>query len=317
MKLLITGCAGFIGSKVTELILKRGDSVIGIDNLNDYYDPGLKKFRLRQLESLQRNFNFFKGDIEDKNFLTDVFNQFCFDAVYNIAARAGVRASLDSPEIYLNTNALGTLNLLECMKAKGIKKFILTSTSSLYAGQPMPFLEDLPVNEPISPYAASKKSAEMLCYTYHHLYKIDVSILRCFTVYGPYGRPDMSPDKFMKCIANGVALPLNGDGTQSRDFTFVDDIAKGIILAQKNVGYEVINLGNEHPHTINEMISLLENLLGKKANIKNYPFNASDMMHTFANTNKAKKLLNWYPEISLEDGLSKMVGAFKKNLYVG
>ena len=153
----------------------------------------------------------------------------------------------------------------------------------------MPFVETLHVNEPISPYAASKKAAEMLCYTYHHLYGIDVSILRCFTVYGPNGRPDMSPDKFMKCIAASKPLPLNGDGTQSRDFTYVDDIARGIIAAQKPLGYEVINLGNEHPHTINEMISILENLLNKKATIEHHPFNASDMMHAFANTEKAKK----------------------------
>ena len=171
----------------------------------------------------------------------------------------------------------------------------------------MPFVETLPVNKPISPYAASKKAAEMLCYTYHHLYGIDVSILRCFTVYGPYGRPDMSPDKFMRSIAAEKPLPLNGDGTQSRDFTFVDDIARGIILAQKPLGYEVINLGNEHPYTINEIIGLLENFIGKKAIIQHQPFNSSDMMHTFANTDRARKLLGWQPAVLLEDGLKKMV----------
>ena len=162
-----------------------------------------------------------------------------------------------------------------------------------------------------SPYAASKKAAEMLCYTYHHLYGIDVSILRCFTVYGPNGRPDMSPDKFMKCIAASKHLPLNGDGSQSRDFTYVDDIARGIIAAQKPLSYEVINLGNEHPHTINEMISILENLLNKKAMIEHHPFNASDMMHTFANTEKARKLLNWQPTIALAEGLKLMVEGTK------
>ena len=307
MKVLLTGCAGFIGAKVAELLLNSGVDVIGVDNLNDYYDPNLKLFRLKQLNHLSKNLNFIKGDIEDKKFLDNLFEKNKFDAVYNLAARAGVRASIDTPEIYITTNVLGTLNLLNCMKSHGVGKFILTSTSSLYAGQQMPFLETLPVNEPISPYAASKKAAEMLCYTYHHLYGIDVSILRCFTVYGPNGRPDMSPDKFMKCIAAEKPLPLYGDGSQSRDFTFVDDIARGVIEAQKPLGYEVINLGNEHPHTINEMISLLESLLGKRAIIDHHPFNASDMMHTFANTDKAKRLLNWQPTIPLAEGLKRMV----------
>lgn len=307
MKVLLTGCAGFIGAKVTEMLLKNDVSVIGVDNLNDYYDPKIKEFRLQSLNRFSNKFVFYKEDIENKQFLDDLFSKNSFDAVYNLAARAGVRASMEIPEVYLTTNALGTLNLLECMRKYGVKKFILTSTSSLYAGQKMPFVETLPVNEPISPYAASKKAAEMLCYTYHHLYGIDVSILRCFTVYGPNGRPDMSPDKFMKCIAASRPLPLNGDGTQSRDFTYVDDVARGIIAAQKPLGYEVINLGHEHPHTINEMISILENLLNKKATIEHHPFNASDMMHTFANTEKAKKILNWAPTIALADGLKLMV----------
>ena len=181
MKILLTGCAGFIGAKVAEFLLKNRVDVIGIDNLNDYYDPKLKLLRIKQLEPFSPKFTFFKGDIEDRNFLNTLFEKNKFDAVYNLAARAGVRASIDTPEIYITTNVLGTLNLLNCMKSHGVKKFILTSTSSLYAGQPMPFLESLPVNEPISPYAASKKAAEMLCFTYHHLYGIDVSILRCFT----------------------------------------------------------------------------------------------------------------------------------------
>lgn len=307
MKVLLTGCAGFIGAKVAEMLLKKGISVIGIDNLNDYYDPELKKFRLKELEALKGDFVFYKADIEDKNFLEQLFQKHTFNAVYNIAAQAGVRMSLEKPDLYMTTNAIGTLNLLECMRIYKVNKLILTSTSSLYAGQQMPFVETLPVNEPISPYAASKKAAEVLCYTYHHLYGIDISILRCFTVYGPKGRPDMSPDKFMHCIAEGRPLPLNGDGTQSRDFTFVDDIARGIILAQKELGYEVINLGNEQRHTINEMIAILEDLLGKKAIIQHHPFNASDMMHTCANTQKAKQLLNWQPKISLKEGLQKMV----------
>ena len=311
MKILLTGCAGFIGAKVAEFLLRDGVSVVGVDNLNDYYDPKLKEFRLGKLKEFSDKFVFHKEDIEHRAFLEDLFAKNSFDAIYNLAARAGVRASLECPEVYISTNVLGTLNLLECMRKYGVKKFILTSTSALYAGQPMPFVETLPVNQPISPYAASKKGAEMLCYTYHHLYGMDVSILRCFTVYGPDGRPDMSPDKFMKCIANGRPLPLNGDGTQSRDFTYVDDVARGVILAQKPLGYEIINLGNEHPYTIREMISLLEELLHKKAIIEQHPFNASDMKHTFADIGKAKQLLNWQPTIGLSDGLRMMVEGTK------
>ena len=307
MQLLLTGCAGFIGAKVTELLLKSGHTVVGIDNLNDYYDVKIKEFRLNALQQLQGNWNFVQGDIEDKACLEQVFKTHTFDAVYHIAARAGVRASMETPHVYYTTNVLGGLNLLECMRQTHVRKLIAISTSSLYSGQPMPFVETSPVNEPISPYAASKKAAEMLYYTYHHLYGIDVSILRCFTVYGPNGRPDMSPDRFMRCIASGKPIQLNGDGTQSRDFTFVDDIARGIIAAQKPLGYEVINLGNHQPHTINEMIGLLEKYLNKKATIVHHPFNASDMMHTYASIEKAQQLLGWTPKIPLEEGLQKMI----------
>ncbi len=309
MKVLLTGCAGFIGSKVAELLLKANHTVVGVDNLNDYYDPQLKFDRLEAIRRLgqEQNFTFFKEDIENKAFLEGIFSKYTFDVVYNIAARAGVRASMDAPEVYFSTNTLGTLHLLDCMRAHGVKKFVLTSTSSLYAGQELPFVETLPVNTPISPYAASKKAAEMLCYTYHHLYGLDISILRCFTVYGPYGRPDMSPDRFMKAILAGKPLPLNGDGSQSRDFTFVDDIARGVILASKPLGYEIINLGNEEPHTIQDMIHLLEKHLSKKAIIEHHPFNASDMLHTCANIQKAKALLGWKPEIPLEEGLRRMI----------
>lgn len=309
MKVLVTGCAGFIGAKVAEFLLKAKHTLVGIDNLNDYYDPQLKLKRLEAIHSIDKDqsFTFFKEDIENKAFLEDLFDKHKFDIVYNIAARAGVRASMDTPEVYFTTNTLGTLHLLDCMRASGVKKFVLTSTSSLYAGQEIPFAETLPVNTPISPYAASKKAAEMLCYTYHHLYGLDISILRCFTVYGPYGRPDMSPDKFMKNILAGKPVPLNGDGTQSRDFTFVDDIARGVILASKPLGYEIINLGNEEPHTIQDMIHFLEKNLGKKAIIEHHPFNASDMLHTCAHIQKAKTVLGWEPEIPLEEGLKRMI----------
>lgn len=239
---LVTGCAGFIGWKTSEKLLNQGYTVIGIDNMNDYYDPKLKNYRLSLLEKNNR-FKFFPVDIENIQALEVIFRLYKFDAVLNLAARAGVRYSMINPHVYLSTNASGTLNLLELMKKYGIGKMVLASTSSLYAGQPMPFKEDLAVNTPISPYAASKKAAEVMAYTYHYLFGIDVSVVRYFTVYGPAGRPDMSIFRFIKWIDEGKPIILYGDGSQARDFTYVDDIADGTILAMKNVGYEIINLG--------------------------------------------------------------------------
>ncbi len=314
MKALVTGCAGFIGAKVLELLLKQGSPVVGIDNLNDYYDPKLKLNRLEKIKKQSGEFSFYKADIEDKAALTDIFKKYKFEVVYNLAARAGVRASISAPGAYLMTNTFGTLNVLECMRIFGVKKLVFASTSSLYAGQSMPFVETLAVNEPISPYATSKKAAEAMCYTYSHLHQLDISIVRCFTVYGPHGRPDMSPDLFMKNIYYEKPLPLYGDGQQTRDFTYVDDIAEGILLASKPLGYEIINLGNEHPYKINEMIETFENCLNKRAKINYLPFNNSDMKDTWANTEKAKKLLGWKPKVTFREGLSKMVAAFLKDV---
>jgi nucleoside-diphosphate-sugar epimerase len=241
-KILVTGTAGFIGSKVSEMLLEDGYNVIGIDNFNDYYDVKLKMWRLNNLKKYS-NFKFYKIDIENYEGLKLIFQLNHYVAVINLAARAGVRYSLENPFIYLSTNAGGTLNLLELCKEYNVSKYVLASTPSLYAGQKMPFKEDLPVNTPISPYAASKKAAEAMAYTYHYLYGIDVTILRYFTVYGPGCRPNMSPFKFIKWIMEGSPLEIFGDGTQKRDFTYVDDIAKGTIKALKPLGYEIINLG--------------------------------------------------------------------------
>ena len=215
------------------------------------------------------NFSFHSLDIEDFDDLKGIFNEEGpFDAVINLAARAGVRYSMENPHIYLSTNSEGTLNLLECMRLFECKKFILASTSSLYAGQKMPFSENLSVNQPLSPYAASKKSAELLAYSYHKLYSIDVSVLRYFTVFGPAGRPDMSIFRFIKWIDEGLSIELFGDGTQSRDFTYVDDIANGTIAATREVGYEIINLGGgQNPVSLNTIIEKLESLIGKKLSL--------------------------------------------------
>lgn len=312
-KILVTGCAGFIASRVCELLLEGGESVFGIDNMNDYYDIRLKSWRLKQLKK-HRNFEFKKIDIEDSGKLATIFVENKFSSVVNLAARAGVRYSMENPQVYMTTNAMGTLNILELMKEHKVKKFLLASTSSLYAGEKMPFLETLPVNSPISPYAASKKAAESLAYTYHYLYGIDVSILRFFTVYGPAGRPDMSIFRFIKWIDEESPIQLFGDGKQARDFTFVDDIAKGVILALKPLGFEVINLGGgKKPITINAMIELMAKLLEKRAKIKYLPANKSDMDATQADIRKAGRLLGWKPEISFEDGIAQTVNWYCEN----
>lgn len=312
-KILVTGVAGFIGSKTAEFLLKEGHEVIGVDNLNDYYDVELKKFRLKAL-GVFKNFSFKKVDIEDYAALEKVFNTDKFDVVLNLAARAGVRYSIENPHIYMTTNAHGSLNILELMRKYEVKKYVLASTSSLYAGLSLPFNEDLAVNTPISPYAATKKAAEAMAYTYHHLYGIDVSIVRYFTVYGPASRPDMAQFRFMRWIDEGKPIELFGNGEQARDFTYVDDIARGTILAMKPLGFEVINLGGgKNPISINEMISLLENSLGKKATVDHKPFNKADMEITWADITKAKKLLGWEPRIGFEEGIRLCVEDYKRN----
>ena len=311
---LLTGAAGFIGWKTAEFLLQKGYKVIGVDNLNNYYDPRLKLWRKKQLEKYE-NFQFFEVDISNFGALKVLFDSFDFDYIVNLAARAGVRYSIKNPFVYMETNATGTLNLLELMKEKGIKKFVLASTSSLYAGQPMPFKEDLPVNTPISPYAASKKAAEVMAYTYHYLYGIDVSVVRYFTVFGPAGRPDMSIFRFIKWIDEGTPIKLFGDGSQARDFTYVDDIAEGTILAmEKEVGYEIINLGGgRNPISLKTIIEKLESLLGKKAKIEYKPFNKADMKETWADIEKAEKLLGWKPKIDIDEGLKRTVEWYLEN----
>jgi UDP-glucuronate 4-epimerase len=314
---LVTGAAGFIASQICSHLLDQGNQVVGLDNLNDYYDVGLKEWRLYQLYNHPnaKNFYFEKLDIENHESLKSFFkNQGPFDAVLNLAARAGVRYSMENPHVYLSTNAEGTLNLLECMRASGCKKFVLASTSSLYAGQKIPFTEDLAVNEPLSPYAASKKAGELMAYSYQKLYQMDVSVVRYFTVFGPAGRPDMSIFRFIKWIDEGVPIEMFGDGSQSRDFTYVDDIARGTIAAIEDVGYEIINLGGgRNPVSLNRIIGKLETLIGKQAVIDHKPFHIADLMETWADIEKAKNLLDWEPQVSLDEGLEKSVSWYMQN----
>lgn len=335
---LVTGAAGFIASKVCEQLLASGHNVVGIDNLNDYYDVRLKDYRLARLldrtsqplgsdpkTSIYANYEgalandsgrfiFRTADIENLATLEALFSAFKFDAVFNLAARAGVRASMANPYVFLSTNTEGTLNILECQRKYGVKKQVLASTSSLYAGCKMPFTEDLPVNSPLSPYAAAKKAAELMAHSYHKLYGLDISVVRYFTVFGPAGRPDMSIFRFIKWIDEGTPIELFGDGSQSRDFTYVDDIATGTILAAQSLGYEIINLGGgQNPISLQTVIAFIERALGKKALVANKPFHVADIRETWADISKAHRLLRWKPVIPATDGFDRTVDWYKSN----
>jgi len=322
---LVTGCAGFIASRVTEMLLDAGHAVVGVDSLNDAYDPRLKRWRLKRLQG-RKGFEFHQIDISDRGAVSALFqanaaasgeksvDERPFSAVVNLAARAGVRQSLENPWVYYEANCIGTLNLLEACKTFGVKKFLLASTSSLYGGHNrIPFHEDDDTNRPLSPYAASKKAAEVLAYNYHYLYKLDVSIPRYFTVYGPAGRPDMSIFRFIRRIAEGEPLVLYGDGSQSRDFTFVDDIARGTIASLRPLGYEIINLGGDRPTVLSAVIEQIAQLLGRKAIIDGQPPQQADVAATWADIGKAEKLLGWRPEVSIEDGLRRSVEWYLAN----
>jgi nucleoside-diphosphate-sugar epimerase len=319
---LVTGAAGFIGSAVCRQLLAAGHEVVGIDNLNSAYDPRLKRWRLEQLSAAER-FLFRPIDITDVTELDRLFIRPSdsdspgprpFAAVLNLAARAGVRPSVEFPWTYFQTNVDGTLNLLELCRRHGIGKFVLASTSSLYgAHNPVPFAEDADTNRPLSPYAASKKGAEALAYVYHHLHSIDVSVLRYFTVYGPAGRPDMSIFRFVRQIASGEPLTVYGDGSQQRDFTYVDDIARGTVAALAPLGYEVINLGGDRSVALNRVIEEIARLVGWPATVEHRPLHPADVPATWADVRKAARLLDWRPQVSLEEGLSRTVAWYLAN----
>jgi len=304
---LVTGAAGFIAAKVCEHLLDAGHAVVGLDNLNDYYDIRLKEWRLQRLRG-RVGFEWHQADIEDLATLEPVFAAKRFDAVINLAARAGVRASLEQPALYASTNIQGERNVLECQRRHGVKKHVLASSSSLYAGCPMPFTEDLAVAQPQSPYAETKKAAEQLAREYHEQHGLDVTVLRYFTVFGPAGRPDMAPFRFIKWIDEGTPITLFGDGTQARDFTYVDDIARGTVLALRPLGHEVINLGGgRQPLSLLTIIGYIEQALGKKAQVTGQPPSAADMKETWADIGKAQRLLGWAPAIPAEEGFRRAV----------
>ena len=288
---IVTGAAGFIGARVSERLLDAGHGVIGIDNLNDAYDVRVKHWRLDRLTT-RPGFAFQKVDIGDRAAVEGVGLQIddrkvTVDGVINLAARAGVRAAVSDPWVYVQSNTLGTLNMMELCRREGIHKFVLASTSSIYGANPVfPTPETESSDFPIQPYAASKKGAEAMAYSYHFLHDLDVTVFRFFTVYGPAGRPDMSMFRFCQWITEGRPLHLNGDGEQTRGFTYIDDIARGVILGLKPVGYEVINLGGHEVISMNGLIDMLEQIIGRKAQVVHHPPVAADALANCANVEK-------------------------------
>jgi nucleoside-diphosphate-sugar epimerase len=307
-KYLVTGAAGFIARRVIEKLTDAGHEVVGVDNLNDSYDVRLKEWRLKKISSII-NFSFFKDDICRPAFFDELKSQENgFVAVIPLAARAGVRQAGEMPDVYMQTNAGGTLNVLEWCRSTGVHKIVLASTSSIYgANPPLPTPEDAESSRPLQIYAASKKAAEVMAYTYHHLYGLDTSVLRFFTVYGPAGRPDMVMFRFAKWVAEGVPVQVTGDGSQMRGFTNLEDIADGVLLALKPMGYEIINLGGHETVTISELLIKIETLLGKKARIEYIPRHPADVEANWADVSKARRLLGWQPSVSLEGGIRGLV----------
>ena len=303
---LVTGAAGFIAARVSELLLAEGHTITGIDNLCEAYDVRLKQYRLQNLQKYP-GFTFIHSDICDRPALEKIFEKSAFDAVINLAARAGVRASVEDPWAFVDTNLTGTLNLLELCRRHAVSKFILASTSSVYGNNaPLPTPETFTSDLPLQPYAASKKGAEAMCHAYHYLYGLDVTIFRYFTVYGPAGRPDMVMFRFAQWIKEQRPVHLNGDGTQSRGFTYLDDIARGTILGLKPLGYEIINLGGHEVITINELIRKLEVILSEEAQITRHPFHMADMLANHADISKARQLLGWQPRVGLDEGIQNL-----------
>ncbi len=319
MTILLTGCAGFIGSHTAQALLNCGYNVIGVDNLNDYYNPAWKQQNLDNLK-YENNFTFNRADITDQEELEKIFKEQQeknqpIQKIVHLAARAGVRPSIEQPLLYQKVNTQGTLNLLELARKNQVEQFVFASTSAIYGEQQkIPFSEDDPVNKPVSPYAATKKAAELLCYTYSHLYQIKTTCLRFFTVYGPAGRPDMAPYLFTQALLNNQPINKFGDGSTQRDYTYIDDIVSGVCTAvEKPFEFEIINLGNNQPVSLNEFIKILEELTEKKAVINQLPLQPGDVPRTYADISKAQKLLGYQPTTSFKEGLKKFVDWYKIN----
>lgn len=316
-KILVTGAAGFIGAHVASALLKRGDEVVCIDNFNDYYDPTLKEARVSALLGDYKSV-WHRVDIGNIEAIKKVFSDNKFDAVCHLAAQAGVRYSLERPELYVQSNVVGTQNVVQHAIASGVTKFIFASSSSVYGNnKKLPFSEIDPVEKPISLYAATKRSGELLLHAYHSLHGLNVTCLRFFTAYGPWGRPDMAYFKFAKAIVADQSIDVYNNGALKRDFTFIDDIVSGVLLAIDHTsGFEVINLGNSHPVELGNFIEILERELGSSVKKNMMPMQPGDVLATYADITKAKSMLNWQPTTSIEEGLKKFISWFKEYYHV-
>ena len=315
-KVLVTGGAGFVGSHVAEYLLNRGDDVVIVDEINDYYDVKIKMANLDHLRKVcpdQGRLSIYKGDICDEQFMLDVFERERPEWVCHMAARAGVRPSIQDPFIYIHSNIKGTTQLMELSHKFGVKNFVFASSSSVYGGSKSTyFSEEENVDHPVSPYAASKKACELLAYTYHHLYQLNITGLRFFTVYGPRGRPDMAPFKFIDRVSRGIELQKFGDGTSSRDYTYIDDIVDGVVRSiDRPHPYEVFNLGKGDGTSLNEFIAIVEKHVGKQANVKQLPDQPGDVPYTCADVQKAQQLLGYRSKVPFDEGIKRTVSWYK------
>ena len=320
MKVLVTGVAGFIGMHVAKKMLSQGETVTGIDNLNDYYDVRLKKNRITENAGFD-NFQFHKIDIAESEALKKLFCENEFDCVVHLAAQAGVRYSLVNPQAYIHSNVSGFANVLECCKTHKIKHLVFASSSSVYGNNKMPFNENAPIDNPVSLYAATKKSNELMAYAYANVFKLPVTGLRFFTVYGPWGRPDMATFLFVKAILNDQPISVFNNGDLQRDFTYIDDIVEGVIRIVKkipsaSIPYEIYNIGNNRPVKLLDFIGEIEKAVGKKAKKKLMPMQAGDLKATYADISKLRKAVGFEPKTNIEEGIERFVewylGYFKR-----
>jgi len=314
MRVLVTGGAGFIGSSITDRLLERGDKVICLDNFDDFYRPDIKR---KNIESALKEpgFKLIEGDIRNMSLLGEIFDAERIDMIFHPAARAGVRPSIKDPLLYEDVNIKGTMNLLEMAKKHMVKGFIFASSSSVYgANKKVPFSETDNVDNPVSPYAATKKACELICYTYHHLYNMNITCLRFFTVYGPRQRPEMAIHKFTRLIDQGKPVPMFGDGSSKRDYTYIDDIVDGVLKAiDYNAGYEIFNLGESQTTELRELIALIEKNLGKRAAIEQHPDQPGDVPITYADITKSVNVLGYAPSTKVGEGVARFVEWYKAN----
>lgn len=315
----ITGGAGFIGSTLTKKVLEEGNKVIAIDNFCDFYNPQIKENNIKEFEN-NSNYKIYRADIRDRQAIKKIFSENNIDIVMHLAAMAGVRPSIENPTLYQDVNCMGTQNILEEMKEHNIKNLVMASSSSVYGNcKEVPFKEDMVVDFAISPYAATKKANEVMTHVYHKLFNMNVIMLRFFTVYGPKQRPDLAINKFTRLMLEDKEIPMFGDGTTSRDYTYIDDIVDGIIKScnyciKNQEVYEILNIGNSSPVSLKEMIETIGNVLGKEPKIKQYPMQPGDVDRTYADIRKAKELIGYEPKISFEQGITNFVKWYKENI---